>query len=91
MIRKIFVACLLLLMTNICLAAERIELYVGEVKILKLRSIERIAVGDPKAVSNSMLKDGQLVLIGEAEGSSNVHIWFSNGSEKDYMVHVNAM
>lgn len=90
MIKKIFVACLLLLMTNICLAAERIELYVGEIKILKLGNIERIAVGSPSIVSNSMLNDGQLVLIAEGAGSSNIHIWFNNGTEKDYMVHVTA-
>jgi len=90
MIKKIFVACLLLLMTNICLANERIELYVGEIKILKLGNIERIAVGNPVIVSNSMLNAGQLVLIAEAEGSTNIHIWFNNGSEKDYMVHVTA-
>jgi len=90
MIKKIFVACLLILMTNICLAAERIELYLGEIKILKMGNIERIAVGNPATVSNSLLKDGQLILIAEAEGSSNIHIWFNNGSEKDYMVHVTA-
>jgi pilus assembly protein CpaC len=90
MIKKIFVACLLLLMTNICLAADRIELYVGEIKILKLGNIERIAVGSPAIVSNSMLNDGQLILIAEGAGSSNVHIWFNNGTEKDYMVHVTA-
>jgi len=88
MIKKIFVICLLLLTTGICLAAERIELYVGEIKILKLGNIERIAVGNPAIVSNSMLNDGQLVLIAEAEGSTNIHIWFNNRSEKDYMVHV---
>lgn len=90
MIKKMLVACLLLLTTSICLAAEKLELYVGEIKILRLGNIERIAVGNPKIISNSMLKNGQLLLIAETEGSSNVHIWFSNSNEKDYMVHVTA-
>jgi pilus assembly protein CpaC len=90
MIKKIFVACLLLVMTNVCLATERIELYIGEIKILELAGIERIAVGNPAIVSNSILNNGQLILFAEAEGSSNVHIWFNNGSETDYMVHVTA-
>lgn len=90
MIKKILVTYLFLLMANSSLAAERIELYVGEIKILKLGNIERIAVGSPTVISNSMLNNGQLILIAEAEGSSNVHIWFSNGNEKDYMVHVTA-
>ena len=82
MIKKIFVACLLLVMTTVCLATERIELYIGEIKILELAGIERIAVGNPAIVSNSMLNNGQLILFAEADGSTNVHIWFSNGSAK---------
>ncbi len=88
MIKKIFISYLLLSFSLICSAAEKIELYVGEIKILKLSSVERIAVGNPEVVSNSMLNNGQLVLIAEGEGASNIHIWFSNGTEKDYMANV---
>ncbi len=88
MLKKLFISSLLLSFSLICSAAEKIELYVGEIKILKLSSIERIAVGNPAVVSNSMLSNGQLVLIAEGEGASNIHIWFSNGTEKDYMAHV---
>lgn len=88
MIKKIFIACLLSLTTAICLAGERIELYVGEIKVLKVNNIDRIAVGNPEVLSNSMLNNGQLLLIAEGEGSSEVHIWFNDGSESNLMVHV---
>lgn len=88
MIKKIFIASLLLSFSVVCSAEEKIELYAGEIKILKLTNVERIAVGNPEVVSNSMLNNGQLVLIAETAGSSNIHIWFSNGSEKDLTVHV---
>lgn len=88
MINKIFLACLLSMMTALSFAAERIELYLGEIKVLKIDSIDRIAVGNPKIVSNSISTDGQLILIAEAEGSSEVHIWFADGSESELMVHV---
>jgi pilus assembly protein CpaC len=88
MIKKIFIACLLSLTAAICSAGERIELYVGEIKVLKVNNIDRIAVGNPAILSNSMLNNGQLLLIAEGEGSSEVHIWFSDGSESDFMVHV---
>lgn len=90
MIKKIFVACLLSLTACLCLAEERIDLYVGEIKILKLGNIERIAVGNPAVLSNSMLSNGQLLLIAEGEGSSEVHIWFTNGTEQEFMVHATA-
>lgn len=88
MIKNILVACLLLFTASICIAGEQIELYLGEIKILKLGNIERIAMGNPEIASNSLLNNGQLLLIAEAPGSSNLHIWFNNGSEEDYTVHV---
>lgn len=88
MIKKIFIASLLLSFSLTCSAVEKIELYVGEIKILKLTNVERIAVGAPDVVSNSLLNNGQLVLIAEADGTSNIHIWFNNGTEKDITVHV---
>ncbi len=88
MIKNIFVASLLLFTTSICIAGEQIELYVGEIKILRLGDIERIAMGDPEVASNSLLNNGQLLLIAESAGTSNLHIWFNNGNEDDYTVHV---
>jgi pilus assembly protein CpaC len=88
MIKNTFVACLLFLTTNICVANDRIELYVGEVEILKLGEIERIAIGDPAVVSNSLTNNGQLLLLAESAGTSSFHIWFKNGDEKEYSIHV---
>ena len=88
MINKIFLACLLSMTTALSFASERIELYLGEIKVLKIDAIDRIAVGNPKIVSNSVSNDGQLILIAEAEGSSEVHIWFTDGSESEFMAHV---
>jgi pilus assembly protein CpaC len=87
MIKNIFVTCLLFFTTNICIANERIELHVGEVKILKVGAIERIAIGDPEVLSNSLTNSGQLLLLAESQGVSSVHIWFKNGDEKNYTVH----
>jgi pilus assembly protein CpaC len=73
-----------------CFAGENIDLYVGEIKILKVGEIERIAVGNSSTLSTSMLNNGQLLLIAEKQGDSNVHIWFNDGTEKDYSIHVTA-
>ena len=71
-----------------CFAEGNIELYVGEIKILKVGEIERIAIGNSGILSTSMLNNGQLLLIAEDEGESNVHIWFKDGREKDYFVFI---
>ena len=88
MIKNIFVAGLLLFTTSLCMAEEKIELYVGEIKILELGDIERIAMGNPEVASNSLINNGQLLLIAEVAGISNLHIWFNNDTEKDYTIQV---
>jgi len=67
---------------------EAIQMYVGEIKVLELRAIERVAVGNTKLLSTSALKNGQLVLLAEGEGITSLHIWFKDGSEGSYTVAV---
>ncbi len=88
MIKNTFVACLLFFTANVCIANERIELFFGEVKILKLGEIERIAIGNPAVISNSLTNKGELLLLAEEAGVTTLHIWFKNGEEQDYTVRV---
>jgi pilus assembly protein CpaC len=90
MIKKLCLGCFILFSAFNCFAEEDFDLYVGEIKILRVGDIERIAVGNSGILSTSMLNNGQLLLIGEAAGDSNVHIWFKDGSERDYSVHITA-
>ena len=75
-----------------CLAEGTVDnvykLYVGQIKILKVGNIKRVAVGNSKVLSTTLLNNGQLLLIAESAGDSNVHIWFNNGAEKDLAVRV---
>ena len=88
MVNKTALSLFLICVSALCFAEERIELYSGEMKILKLSNIERIAVGNPSVVSNSLLNNGQLLLIGESEGATQIHIWFHDGREQDMSVYV---
>ena len=89
MIKKLLISGFILFFSSYCFAEEdNIGLYVGEIKILKVGNIERIAVGNSKLISTSMLNNGQLLLIAEEPGLSNVHIWFKDGKEKDFLVSV---
>lgn len=89
MLRQLMVA-VFLFAAGICQAAddEIVELYVGEIKILEVTDINRIAVGNSKLLSTSLLNNGQLLIIAEGEGDSNVHIWFNNGTERDFTVRI---
>lgn len=57
---------------------ETISLYTGEVKILRLSEIERVAVGNGELLSVSH-QAGELVLIGTSTGYTNLVVWTRDG------------
>jgi pilus assembly protein CpaC len=69
-------------------ARHTIAMYVGEVRVLAMGEIERVAIGNPKVASNTILPEGQLVLLADAEGVTTMHIWLKNGQEKEFDVTV---
>lgn len=68
--------------------AERINLYIGEVKVLKVGDVDRVAVGNGDLLSTSILKNGQLVILAEGEGDTKLHIWTKDGRERQIKVLV---
>lgn len=90
---RIAAALLLATAAGIALAAEQgrvIGMYVGEIRILRIDPVQRVAVGNGDLLSTSMLQNGQLLLLAEDEGTTTVHVWFEKGGEADYTVEVSA-
>lgn len=69
-------------------AREQISMYLGEVSVLKLGKVERVAIGNPKVASNTILPNGQLILLADAAGITTVHIWLADGKEQDFDITV---
>ena len=67
--------------------AETITLYTGEVKILRLAEIERVAVGNGELLSVSHLAN-ELVLIGTDTGYTNLVVWTIDGRLHAYNIDV---
>lgn len=67
-------------------ARENIELFVGEIRVMKIGRVERVAIGNPKVASNSILPNGQLILMGDAAGATTMHIWLEEGKEMQFDV-----
>ena len=61
--------------------ALAINLKVGELKIMNPGDIDRVAVGNANVISTSLLKNGQLLVFGEAPGVTTLHLWLKNGQE----------
>ena len=65
-----------------------IVMFVGEVKILPTGRIQRIAVGNGKMFTTSVLNNNELLLIGEAAGDSSLVIWSDNNRKTVYTIRV---
>ncbi len=69
-------------------ATESIMVFIGEIKILEVGDVVRVAVGNGKLLSTSMLDNGQLLILAEAAGETTLHIWYSDGAESDLKISI---
>ncbi|GEM_PF-1097041 len=67
-----------------------IALYPGEVRVLNLRGVTRVAIGSGKIASATIVEDRQIVLLGEMAGTTSVHVWLRNGRDFDIALTVTA-
>ena len=66
--------------------AEQINLFVGQVKVMQTGQVTRVAVGNGKLISTTILQNGQLIVLAEAAGETDMHIWRRDGGEGHYKV-----
>jgi len=86
--KQCFLAVLLAFMATGAFASDNISMFLGEIKIIEVGAIDRVAVGKGDLLSTTMLDNGQLLLIAEKDGETTVHIWYTDGSESDIKVQV---
>jgi len=53
---------------------KALNMVLGEVRVLKIGDIERVAIGNPKVASNTILPNGQLVILADSIGFTTIHI-----------------
>ena len=69
--------------------AQTIHLYNGEVKILPVYNVRRVAVGNGKLLSVTNLPK-QLIMIGTGVGDTNMLLWNKRGDVRAYNIDVSA-
>lgn len=87
-VKKYTIACLLVLASFNTFATDQLSMFVGEIKILDVGAIDRIAVGKADVLSTSMLDNGQLLILAEGAGETTIHIWYTDGAESDLKVQI---
>jgi pilus assembly protein CpaC len=65
-----------------------VELYVGQVHLIRAGELKRVAVGNGKVIQATALDGGQVLVIPEAAGQSTLHLWGKDGSETSFAISV---
>jgi pilus assembly protein CpaC len=71
-------------------AGNDILMFVGEVKSIPVDKVQRIAVGNGKLFTTSVLNNKELLLIAEAVGDSSLVIWSEGNRKSTYTVRISA-
>ena len=67
---------------------DSILLFAGESKVLEAANIARFSVGNSDIVSSTLLKNGEIVVIAEEPGETNMQFWFADGHRETVSVRV---
>ncbi len=65
-----------------------IDMFVGEVRSLGAKSVNRVAVGAGSVLRAEVVSGGELLVIAEGKGSSFLNLWYKDGTKASYNVRV---
>ena len=68
--------------------ATMLTLFAGESKVIQADNVARISVGKSDLISSTILKSGEIVLIAESVGETNMQFWFADGHRETMAVVV---
>ena len=67
---------------------DSVMLFAGESKVLQAANVSRLSVGNSDILSSTLLKNGEIVLIAEKAGETNMQFWFADGHRETVSVRV---
>lgn len=92
---RLFTQCrnLLLMMSLLCVnhmavAQTPIHMKIGDIKVLTIEKIARVAVGDSKVLNANTDDDKELILFARTEGSTTLEVWTEEGKRQSYWVDI---
>ncbi len=68
-------------------AGTLISMFHGEVRTLPVSNVQRVAVGNGRLLTTTVL-DKEVLLLAEAFGDTSLFIWLKDGSLKKYSVRI---
>lgn len=68
--------------------ATPLKMQVGEVRVLAIPDVARVAVGDGHVVNAVTTEEKEVIVFARHEGSSTLQLWLHNGVRRQYQVQV---
>ena len=65
-----------------------LKLQVGEVRVLSVKDVARVAVGNGHVINAVTTEEKEVILFARHAGSSSLHVWSENGQRHRYHVDV---
>ena len=65
-----------------------LELFVGETRVLPSPNVARIAVGNGRLLSASVVDERDILLIANDAGATTMHVWARDGRARRYNLQV---
>jgi len=79
--KYLLVALFYFLIFNQIFSEDRIQITVGESKIIQVDSPKKIAVGDPKIADLKVISEKEILLIGKSTGNTSLIIWDKDNNQ----------
>lgn len=79
---------LLLLLPSLALSNTFMAMQSGDIKIVPIADIARVAVGDGKIINARIDDDKELILFAREEGITSIQVWTQTGERLAYRVQV---
>lgn len=70
------------------LLAESVQMFAGDMKVMNLGKITRVAVGNGKLLSTSILENGELLVLAEKEGDTELKVWGDGNRVTTYKIYI---
>lgn len=64
------------------------QLQVGEMRVLKVNDVARVAVGDGHVINAVTSDDKEVLVFARNSGNSQLTVWLANGSHQSYSIQV---
>ncbi|AEC19856.1 putative outer membrane protein [Pusillimonas sp. T7-7] len=90
-VRKILLGCLLMMAQHSGAAPSQeamLNLQVGEVKVLGIPDVARVAVGDGHIINAVATDEKEVIVFARHEGSTALQIWSADGQRWQYQIEV---